>query len=445
MSRLPNPISDLSRPPMTSDERFQRYKKELHQQLITGMDLSAIGTMSEDELRVEVRRAAEELCRLSPEMLSLTERERLVNEVMDETFGLGPLESLMRDPAVTDILINGPKTVYIERQGRLEHTDVAFADDRHLIQIVQRIVGRVGRRVDETRPMVDARLPDGSRINAIIPPLALDGALVSIRRFGARPLLIRDLLEKKSITPDMVKFLAACVKARLNVLISGGTGSGKTTLLNALSAYIPHEERVATIEDAAELRLQQPHIARMETRPPNIEGVGEVTTRDLVRNALRMRPDRIIVGECRGAEALDMLQAMNTGHDGSLTTVHSNDTRDALSRLEMMVGMAGFDLPIWIIRRQLASALQIVIQVARLPGGARRVVKISEITGMEGDIISMHDLFGFKQTGVDDGRNAQGFYYATGIRPRCLERLEIAGAQLPIEMFERKTHSDMTY
>jgi len=438
MSRLPNHVPDPSRMPMSSDERFMRYKKELHQQLISGMDLSAIGTMSEDELRLEVRRAAEELCRLSPEMFSLSDRERLVNEVMDETFGLGPLESLMRDLTITDILINGPKTVYIERLGRLERTDVAFVDDRHLVQIVQRIVGRVGRRVDETRPMVDARLPDGSRINAIIPPLALDGALVSIRRFGARPLLVRDLLDKKSITKDMVSFLAACVKARVNMLISGGTGSGKTTLLNALSAFIPHEERVATIEDAAELRLQQPHIARMETRPPNIEGVGEVTTRDLVRNALRMRPDRIIVGECRGPEALDMLQAMNTGHDGSLTTVHANETRDSLSRLEMMVGMAGFDLPIWIIRRQIASAIQIVIQVARLPGGARRVVKISEITGMEGDIISMHDLFGYKQTGVDDGRNAQGYFYASGLRPHCFERLEIAGARVPIEMFERR-------
>jgi pilus assembly protein CpaF len=423
---------------MANEDRFQRYKKELHQQLISGMDLSAIGTMSEEELRIEVRRAAEELCRHSPEMFSLTDRERLVNEVLDETFGLGPLESLLKDPTVTDILINGPKTIYIERQGRLEKTDVTFVDDRHLIQIVQRIVGRIGRRVDETKPMVDARLPDGSRVNAIIPPLALDGALVSIRRFGSRPLQIRDLVEKRSIPKEMVTFLAACVKARVNMLISGGTGSGKTTLLNALSAFIPHEERVATIEDAAELKLQQPHVCRMETRPANIEGAGEVTTRDLVRNALRMRPDRIIVGECRGAEALDMLQAMNTGHDGSLTTVHANETRDALSRLEMMVGMAGFDLPIWIIRRQIASAIQIVVQVARLPGGARRVVKISEITGMEGDIVSMHDLFGFKQTGVDDARNAQGYFYAAGIRPHCLERLEIAGARLPVELFERR-------
>jgi pilus assembly protein CpaF len=330
--------------------------------------------------------------------------------------------------------------VYVERRGRLEKASIAFNDDRHLVQIIQRIVGRVGRRVDETTPMVDARLPDGSRVNAIIPPLALDGALVSIRRFGAQPLLIADLVGKyQSITAEMVQFLSACVKARVNMLISGGTGSGKTTLLNALSAFIPNDERVATIEDAAELRLQQPHVARMETRPANIEGTGEVTTRDLVRNALRMRPDRIIIGECRGPEALDMLQAMNTGHDGSLTTIHANDTRDALGRLEMMIGMAGFDLPIWIIRRQIASALQIVVQVARLHGGARKIIKISEITGMEGEITSMHDLFVFKQTGVDETGAAQGSFQATGIRPQCLDKLTSAGIHLPVELFEQRT------
>jgi pilus assembly protein CpaF len=423
----------------TAEDRLLRYKQELHERLIAEMDLSALSTISENDLRTEVRRAAEELCRFGPGLLNLAERERLVNEVIDETFGLGPLEPLMRDPAVTDILINGPKTVYVERHGRLEPADVAFVDNRHLVQIVQRIVGRVGRRVDETTPMVDARLPDGSRINAIIPPLALDGALVSIRRFGARPLQMADLLSKTSIVPDMVTFLRACVGARLNLLISGGTGSGKTTLLNALSAYIPDEERVATIEDAAELQLQQHHVARMETRPPNIEGSGEVTTRDLVRNSLRMRPDRIIVGECRGPEALDMLQAMNTGHEGSMTTIHANDTRDALSRLEMMVGMAGFDLPIWIIRRQVAAAIQIVIQTSRLPGGARKVSKISEVTGMEGETVSMHDLFVFKRTGLDGHGVAQGFFYASGLRPHCLGRLEAAGVHLPVEMFERRT------
>src|SRR5437016_7859368 len=384
------------------DDRLLRYKKELHKQLIGGMNLAAIGTMSEDDLRHEVRQAAEELCRLSSDLLSLSDRERLVDEVMDETFGLGPLEVFLRDPTVTDILINGPKTVFVERNGVLEEGHVAFHDDRHLVQIIQRIVGKVGRRVDETTPMVDARLPDGSRVNAVIAPLALDGPLVSIRRFGARPFLIADLVERGALTEDMVTFLSACVKSKVNTVISGGTGSGKTTLLNALSAFIPGTERIVTIEDAAELRLQQRHVARMETRAPNIEGVGEVTTRDLVRNALRMRPDRIIIGECRGAEALDMLQAMNTGHEGSMTTVHANDTRDALSRLEMMVGIAGFEVPIWIIRRQIATAIHIIVQVSRLLGGARKVVKVSEVVGMEGDNVMMHDLFLFKQTGVDD-------------------------------------------
>ena len=422
----------------TAEERFRRYKRELHQRLIGGMDLAAIGKMDQDQLRQEVRRAAEEMSRHGSDLLNLNERERLVDEVLDETFGFGPLEPLLRDPAISDILINGPKTIYIERAGRLTRSEVAFNDDAHLLQIIQRIVSRVGRRVDETTPMVDARLPDGSRFNAIIPPLALDGALVSIRRFGNRPLQFQDLVSKKSITQEMVDFLSACVRARMNIIISGGTGSGKTTLLNALSGYIPDDERVATIEDAAELRLQQPHVVRMETRPANIEGVGEVGTRDLVKNALRMRPDRVVIGECRGPEALDMLQAMNTGHDGSLTTIHANDTRDALSRLEMMVGMAGFDLPIWIIRRQISSAVQIVVQAARLSGGARKIIKISEITGMEGDVLSMHDLFAFKQTGVDDDRVAQGYFYSSGIRPKCLEKLETSGIHLPASMFERR-------
>jgi pilus assembly protein CpaF len=420
------------------EQRFLRLKRELHEQLITKLDLSAIGRISEDELRLEVRHAAEELCRLGSDLLSLQEQERLVSEVLDETFGFGPLETLMRDPTISDILINGPKTVFVERNGRLERSKIAFNDDKHLIQIVQRIVGRVGRRVDETRPMVDARLPDGSRINAVIAPLALDGSLVSVRRFGGRPLLTSDLLARKAITKEMMDFLAACIESRLNILISGGTGSGKTTLLNALSSFICHDERVVTIEDAAELRLQQAHVARMETRPPNIEGTGEITTRDLVKNALRMRPDRIIIGECRGPEALDMLQAMNTGHDGSMTTIHANDTRDALSRLEMMVGMAGFEMPIWVTRRQIASAVNLVVQVARLSGGIRKVIKISEITGIENDVIAMHDLFGFRQTGVDDNRRAEGHFYVSGIRPHCLERLASFGVDLPIEIFERR-------
>ena len=424
--------------PTKMDDWFLALKRELHQQVIASMNIASIGTMSEEDLRLEVRRQAEVLCRRRADLLSLAERERLVNEVLDETFGLGPLEPLMRDMEISDILINGPKTVYVERRGRLAKTSVAFHDERHVLQVVQRIVGRVGRRVDETCPMVDARLPDGSRLNAIIHPLALEGPLVSIRRFGARPLLIKELLANHSITQEMLDFLSACVRARISMLISGGTGSGKTTLMNGLSTYLPPEERIATIEDAAELQLQQPHLVRMETRPANIEGEGEVTTRDLVRNALRMRPDRIIVGECRGPEALDMLQAMNTGHEGSMTTIHANSPRDALSRLEMMVGMAGFDLPIWVIRKQVASAINVVIQVARMMGGVRKIVKISEITGMEGDIISMHDLFDFKQTGLDEDRVAQGYFHATGIRPECLAKLEASGVALPVELFERR-------
>jgi pilus assembly protein CpaF len=402
------------------------------------MDLSVVGTMQEQDLRSDVRRIAEELCRQRSDLLSLAEREALVNEVLDEVFGLGPLEPLFRDPDICDILINGPKMVYVERNGKLSLTNVRFTDNEHVTAIVQRIAGRVGRRVDETTPMVDARLPDGSRLNAIIPPLALDGPLVSIRRFGARRLTTVDLINNHSVAPDTLEFLSACVEARINLLISGGTGSGKTTLLGALSSFIPDGERIATIEDAAELELQQRHVVRMETRPPNVEGEGEVTTRDLVRNALRMRPDRIIVGECRGAEALDMLQAMNTGHEGSLTTVHANSTRDATSRLEMMVGMAGFDLPDRTIRRQIASAIQIVVQVSRLVGGARKIVKISEITGMEGDVISMHDIFEFRQFGLDENRCAIGEFTATGIRPHCLDRLDSAGVHVPVELFERR-------
>ena len=422
----------------SSEPWFQALKRELHQQVIASLDITTIGTMHEEQLRVEVRRHVETLCKRRAELLSAAERERLVSEVLDETFGLGPLEPLMRDLEISDILINGAKTVYIERKGKLSKSKVSFHDDRHVLQIVQRVVGQLGRRVDETSPMVDGRLPDGSRLNAIIPPLALDGPLVSIRRFGARPLLVDDLLQNHSVTEEMIRFLSACVEGRLNVLISGGTGSGKTTLLNALSRYIPEDERVATIEDAAELKLQQPHVVRMETRPPNVEGEGEVPTRELVRNALRMRPDRIIVGECRGPEALDMLQAMNTGHEGSLTTIHANTPRDALSRLEMMVGMAGFDLPIWVIRKQVASAINIVVQSSRLVGGVRKIVKVSEITGMEGDVLSMHDIFEYKQTGLDDNRVAQGYFAATGIRPQCLAKLEASGVPLPVEMFERR-------
>ena len=410
--------------------------QDLHARLIAGLDLSRIGSMSEDEIRLEIREAAADLCNRSSSLLTASDRERLVQEVMDEAFGLGPLEPLLHDPTISDILVNGPKTVYVERRGRLELTNVDFGDEAHLLQIVQRIVGRVGRRIDETSPMADARLADGSRVNAIIPPLALDGSLLCIRRFSAKPLKAEDLIAKRSVAPEMVKFLAACVQARRNILISGGTGSGKTTLLNLLSGYIPDDERIATIEDAAELRLQQRHVVRMETRPANVEGEGAVTSRDLVRNALRMRPDRVVIGESRGPEALDMLQAMNTGHDGSMTTLHANDTRDALSRMEMMVGMAGFDMPMWVIRKQISSAVHIVIQASRLTGGVRRITKISEITGMEGEIISMHDIFVFKQTGLDANRVAQGDFFSTGIRPKCLEHLEVMGVDISPEIFE---------
>ena len=420
------------------ERQLQQIKSELHQQVIGMIDLSRVGTMADAEMRIEIRRASEQILSERRDMLTAAEKDRLVAEVIDETFGLGPLEPLLKDPAVSDVMINGPETVYVERYGRLEATRVKFANNEHLLKIIQRIVSAVGRRIDETSPMVDARLADGSRVNAIIPPLALDGPLVSIRRFGAKPLAAENLLKNESITPDMLTFLSTCVSGGMNVIISGGTGSGKTTLLNVLSSFIPADERVATIEDAAELQLQQPHVIRMETRPANIEGAGEVTTRDLVRNALRMRPDRIVVGECRGAEALDMLQAMNTGHDGSLTTIHANTTRDAISRLEMMVEMAGFDVPVATIRKQIASAINIVVQASRLTGGGRKITKISEITGMEGDVLTMHDIFVFKQTGLDDNRKAQGYFKTTGLRPNALDQLASVGCPLPVEMFEER-------
>jgi pilus assembly protein CpaF len=406
--------------------------------LICGLDLSSLAHLSDAELRVEIREAAEELCRREDLLLSAGERETLVTGVLDETFGLGPLEGLLRDQSISDILINGPFSIYCERGGVLEKSPVTFTSEEHLLKIIQRIAGRVGRRIDATSPMVDARLADGSRVNAIIPPLALDGSLVSIRRFPNQALRPADLIERKALTPEMIEFLAAAVRSRRNILISGGTGSGKTTLLNILSGFIPETERIATIEDAAELRLQQAHVVRMETRPANVEGKGAVTCRDLARNALRMRPDRLVIGESSGPEALDMLQAMNTGHDGCMTTMHANDSRDAISRLEMMVGMAGFELPIWVIRRQIAGAVHLIVHAARLSGGVRRVTKISEVTGMEGESITMQDLFIFRQTGLDADGKAIGQFLSTGIRPKCLEILETMGSQLPASMFERR-------
>jgi pilus assembly protein CpaF len=449
MSRLPRIVPVPERadrepaqpaPPsegQASDE-IRQFKMQLHHRLVVGMDPQAREAMTREQLRQEVRRVAEEMCQRSTCLLNRSERDRLVNEVLDETFGFGPIEALINDPTVTDILINGPSRVFVERNGKLTLTDVSFGDDAHLRHIIQRMVSESGRRVDEGSPMVDSRLPDGSRMNAIIPPLAIDGALVSIRRFAKDPIRAQELIANKSAPHEFISFLQGCVRARMNMLISGGTGSGKTTLLNALSAFIPDDERVLTIEDAAELSLQQIHVARLETRASNVEGVGEVTTRDLVRNSLRMRPDRIIVGECRGEEALDMLQAMNTGHDGSLTTIHANDTRDALARLEVMVGMAGFDLPLWVVRRQIASAIQVVVQVKRLAGGSRKVAKVSEVIGLEGENYAMQDIFVFKQTGVDHERRAQGCFHVTGLRPHCLDQLAEHGVEFPAGFFERR-------
>jgi len=418
------------------ERRLHKLKAELHQKLIGGMDFAVLRSVDPRVLRDELRRGAEHLCAMHADLLSQADRNRLIDELVDETLGLGPLEPLMHDPTISDILINGPKCVYVERRGRLERTPVEFRDLDHLLDIVQRMAGRVGRRVDESSPMVDARLADGSRINAVIKPLALDGALVSIRRFASRPLTPGDLIGRGMATSPMIDFLAACVRARLNVVISGGTGAGKTTLLNVLSGFIPPDQRIATIEDAAELQLQQPHVARMETRPANIEGKGEVTSRELLRNALRMRPDRIIVGECRGSEAFDMLQAMNTGHEGGMSTIHANDARDALSRLEMLVGMAAPDLPMWFIHRQIAGSINIVVQVARLAGGARKIVQIAEVTGFHGENISMHDVFLYRQSGVAKDGSVLGDFEGTGIQPQCLPRLSACGLQLPRNLFD---------
>jgi pilus assembly protein CpaF len=417
--------------------RFDELKADLHEQLIGGIDFTVLRSVAPAVLREELRRGAEKLCQSRAGLLGHAERERLIDELVDETLGLGPLEPLMHDPTVSDILINGPYNVFVERRGRLESTTIKFRDLDHLLGIVQRLAGHVGRRIDESSPIVDARLLDGSRLNAVMKPLALDGALVSIRRFATRPLTSTDLIARKAASPQMLEFLSACIRARMNILISGGTGSGKTTLLNVLSGFIPAEERIATIEDAAELQLQQPHVARMETRPPNIEGKGEITSRELLRNALRMRPDRIVIGECRGAEAFDMLQAMNTGHEGGMSTIHANDARDSLSRLEMLVGMAAPELPMWFIHRQIAAAIHIVVQVARLPGGERKIVQISEVTGMHGEAVNMHDLFVFHQTGIDEERCAHGQFEATGIIPQRMPRFEGYGVTVPRNLFER--------
>ena len=415
---------------------FQEMKSRLHRAIINRMDLTKLGQLEPEQLHAEVSRLAEGLLAAENVPLSFNERERLVEEVRHELFGLGPLEPLLADPTVSDILVNAPQNIYIERAGRLERTEVAFKDDEHLMRVIERIVSSVGRRIDESSPMVDARLKDGSRVNAIIPPLALDGPVLSIRRFGSDPLRMAKLIEYNALTKEMAEMFEMCVEARLNVLISGGTGAGKTTLLNALSAYIPETQRIVTIEDSAELQLQQPHVVRLETRPPNIEGRGEVTQRDLVKNALRMRPDRIVIGEVRGGEAIDMLQAMNTGHDGSLTTVHANTPRDAIARLETMIQMTGMRLSDRAMRQQIASAINLVIQAARLSDGTRRVTSISEITGMEGEVITMQEIFQFERKGVEKDGRVVGRFRPTGVRPRFAERLKQYGMQLPRVFFE---------
>ena len=415
---------------------YQEMKARLHRAIINRMDLTKLGQLDPEQLHNEVAKLAEDLLTAENAPLSAFERERLVGEVRHELFGLGPLEPLLADPEICDILVNSPKKVYIERAGKLELTNVEFKDDEHLMRVIERIVSTVGRRIDEASPMVDARLTDGSRVNAIIPPLSLDGPVLSIRRFGADPLRMAMLIEKNALTKDMADMFEMCVRARLNVLISGGTGAGKTTLLNALSSYIPNDERIVTIEDSAELQLQQPHVVRLETRPANIEGRGEVTQRELVKNALRMRPDRIVIGEVRGGEAIDMLQAMNTGHDGSLTTIHANTPRDALARIETMIQMTGMRLSDRAMRQQIASALDIVIQAARLSDGTRRITSISEITGMEGETITMQEIFQFERKGVDKDGKVIGRYRPTGVRPRFAERLKQYGMQLPRVFFE---------
>ncbi|HEU0201092.1 MAG TPA: CpaF family protein [Burkholderiaceae bacterium] len=418
------------------DRAYQDLKSHLHKRLLERIDLEAMQTLTPERLRDELRTLVEKLLDEENVVVNDIERRSLVRDIQFEMLGLGPLELLLADSSISDILVNNSQQVYVERRGRLELTDVTFTDDAHLMQIIDKIVSRVGRRIDESSPMVDARLPDGSRVNAIVPPLALDGPVLSIRRFSATPLTMDNLVEYKTMVPQMAELLAGLSKAKLNILISGGTGSGKTTLLNILSGYIPPHERIVTIEDAAELRLQQPHVVRLETRPPNIEGRGEVTQRALVRNALRMRPDRIILGEVRDAEALDMLQAMNTGHEGSMGTIHANTPREALTRLENMLGMAGMHAPPKVMRAQIASAINVVVQVSRLADGKRKVMSLSEITGMEGEVITMQEIFGFRQTNMGTDGAVQGHFAASGVRPKFADRLRAFGIQLADALFE---------
>jgi pilus assembly protein CpaF len=415
---------------------YQELKFALHRKLLDRVNLETLSSMAGERVRTEIRGALARLIDEERTPLSLVEKDRVIDEVLNEVFGLGPLEPLLQDPTVNDILVTTPRLVYVERAGKLYRTPVEFKDNAHLLRILERIVSRVGRRIDESSPMVDARLPDGSRVNAVIPPVAVDGPLLSIRRFSRTPLQAEDLVKNLSMTEGMMQLLEASIKARLNLIITGGTGSGKTTLLNVLSGFIPDNERIVTIEDAAELQMRQVHVARMETRPPNIEGQGAIKIRQLVINALRMRPDRIIVGEVRGEEALDMLQAMNTGHDGSMTTIHSNSPRDAIGRLEVMVGMANANMGIRAIRQQMASAIDLFVQIARLSDGSRRITHLTECVGMEGEQVTTQDIFLFEKAGIGEKGQVQGRFKATGIRPKFSERLVAAGIQLPASIYQ---------
>ena len=417
-------------------DAYQRLRREIHSAVLERVELERLSRLPQEQVRQEISALISRILDEERLLANDIERRQLVIDVYDEMFGFGPLEALLRDPGISDILVNTYRQVYVERAGQLELTDVTFYDDAHLMKVIEKIVSRVGRRIDESSPMVDARLPDGSRVNAIIPPSAIDGPLMSIRRFAVNPLKMDDLVSYQSLTPPMAELLDALAKAKVNVLVSGGTGSGKTTLLNILSGFIPRSERIVTIEDAAELQLQQPHVLRLETRPPNIEGKGEITQRTLVRNALRMRPDRIILGEVRGAEALDMLNAMNTGHEGSLATIHANTPRDALTRLENMISVSGLTLPPKTMRQQIASAISVVVQAARLTDGKRKIVSIQELTGMEGDIINMQEIFTFKRTGMDRDGTVRGHFCATGVRPKFAERLQSFGINLPDSLYD---------
>ena len=423
--------------PQSYTPEYQELKFALHRKLLDRINLEVLSSVASDRVRNEIRAAVSKLVEEEKTPLSIVEKNRIIDEVLDEVFGLGPLEPLLADPTISDILVTTPYLVYVERAGKLYRTPVEFKDNAHLLRIIEKIVSRVGRRVDESSPLVDARLPDGSRVNAAIPPIGVDGPLLSIRRFPKVPLSAEKMVENLTLTAGMLQLLAGSVKARLNIIVSGGTGAGKTTLLNALSSFIPEDERVVTIEDAAELRLQQVHVARMETRPANIEGNGAIKIRQLVINALRMRPDRIIVGEVRAEEALDMLQAMNTGHDGSLTTIHANTPRDAVGRLEVMVGMANANMGVRSIRQQVSSAIDMFVQISRFSDGSRRVTAIAECVGMEGDLVTMQDIFVFEKTGINENGRVTGRFRATGIRPKFFERLKAAGIQLPATIFQQ--------